>query len=93
MEKKSIVARIQVTAGKEADFLALTAPLIEGTRAEEGNISYTLYQNPYQSTEFIFFEEYKGQEAVDAHAGSNHFQAFAQQVKALLDKDMDIQVF
>jgi len=48
MEKKTIVARVEVLPGKEQAFLQAADALIKGTRAEEGNISYNLYQNPSQ---------------------------------------------
>ena len=59
MEKKTIVARVEVLPGKEQAFLQAADALIKGTRAEEGNISYNLYQNPSQPVAFIFYEEYK----------------------------------
>ena len=40
MEKKTIVARAEVLPGKEQEFISKAEPLIQGTRAEEGNISY-----------------------------------------------------
>lgn len=93
MEKKIIIARLQVIEGKESELLSLTLPLIEGTRAEEGNLTYTMYQNPHNASEFIFYEEYKDDNAINVHGNSAYFQAFAQGVKPLLVKDMDIQVF
>ena len=41
MEKKTIVARVEVLPGKEQAFLQAADALIKGTRAEEGNISIT----------------------------------------------------
>lgn len=76
MEKKTIVARAEVLPGKEQEFISKAEPLIQGTRAEEGNISYNLYQNPSNPTAFIFYEEYKDQNAISVHAASAHFQAF-----------------
>ena len=67
MEKKTIVARVEVLPGKEQAFLQAADALIKGTRAEEGNISYNLYQNPSQPVAFIFYEEYKDQRAMDIH--------------------------
>ena len=43
MEKKTIVARAEVLPGKEQEFISKAEPLIQGTRAEEGNISYSIY--------------------------------------------------
>lgn len=93
MEKKIVVARIQVQKDKINDYIQLIAPLIEATRAEEGNLVYTLYQSPENPSEFIFYEEYVNEEAFKAHGSSAYFKTFAVQVKPLLVKDLDIQVF
>ena len=69
MEKKTIVARVEVLPGKEQAFLQAADALIKGTRAEEGNISYNLYQNPSQPVAFIFYEEYKDQRAIPPFPG------------------------
>ncbi len=93
MEKKVIIARVEVAKGKENGFLAIVPALIEGTRAEAGNLAYTLYQNPFNESEFIFYEEYKDQAAIDNHNASVHFRNFAKSVGEFLAKDLDIQVF
>ena len=86
MEKKTIVARVEVLPGKEQAFLQAADALIKGTRAEEGNISYNLYQNPSQPVAFIFYEE-------DIHAASPHFQAFGKAIKEMLASDLIIETF
>lgn len=93
MEKKIVIAKIQVVKGKESDFLTLGKPLIEATRKEPGNLVYALYQSTEDSSEFMMYEEYTSQEAFDAHGKSEHFLTFAKQVKPLLAKDLDIQIF
>lgn len=93
MKKKTIVARVEVLPGKEQEFISKTEPLIQGTRAEEGNISYNLYQNPSNPVSFIFYEEYKDQHAMDVHAASVHFQAFGKAIEELLASDLIIESF
>ena len=93
MEKKTIVARVEVLPGKEQAFLQAADALIKGTRAEEGNISYNLYQNPSQPVSFIFYEEYKDQHAMDVHAASPHFQTFGEAIKGMLASDLIIETF
>lgn len=93
MEKKTIVARLEVLKGKEKEFISVAGSLIKGTRAEEGNISYTLYQSPENPVEFIFYEEYKDQKAMAIHAASAHFKAFEQAVGKLLAKELIIETF
>lgn len=93
MEKKTIVARVEVLPGKEKEFISKAEPLIQGTRAEEGNISYNLYQNPSSPTAFIFYEEYKDQHAMNVHAASVHFQAFGKAIEGLLASELIIESF
>lgn len=56
------------------EFIEFTRPIIEKSRAEEGCISYTLYQDPSDATKFIFFEQWKDQAAIDYHFSTDHFK-------------------
>ena len=92
-ETKIIVARATVKSGKEKAFLEIAKKLVEATRAEEGNVSYTLYQSPEQPTTFIFYEAYKDAAAFETHASSEHFKAFADAITDLLDGDLLVEKF
>lgn len=92
-EKKTIVARVTVKKGKEKVFIEAAAKLVETTRQEEGNVSYHLYQSPEQPTAFIFYEEYKDDAAFDIHTSSEHFKAFGDAIKDILDGDLSIEEF
>jgi quinol monooxygenase YgiN len=48
--------------------------LLEPTRREEGCIVYELMQNQADPTDFTFYEEWSGGEALDAHARSAHIE-------------------
>lgn len=71
-----ITASVKVKPEKVATFIEKTKELIAQSRAESGNISYTLYQNPTDSCQFIFFEEWKDQAAIDFHFNTPHFKEF-----------------
>lgn len=93
MEKKTIVARVEVLNGKEQEFINVAEALIQGTRTEEGNISYNLYQCPSNPASFLFYEEYQDQQAMDAHAASAHFNTFAKAIGSMLASDLKIESF
>ena len=93
MEKKTIVARAEVLPGKEQEFIDHASKVIEATRKEEGNISYNLYQNPFTSTSFIFYEEYKNQGAITLHGSSIHFNTFAKAIEGILAAELIIETF
>ena len=76
--KKIISAQVSIQPEKVDAFLAATKDLIEQSRAEEGCISYSLYQDPQDKTKFLFFEEWKNQEAVDFHFATEHFRKFGE---------------
>ena len=60
---------------------------------EPGNVSYNLYQSPFDSTMFIFYEEYKDEDAFNAHANSEHFKAFADAIPNMLAEELNIEQF
>ena len=74
--KKIISAQVYIKADKVADFLSKSQSLIEKSRAEEGCISYSLYQDPQDKTKFLIFEEWKNQAAIDFHFATEHFMQF-----------------
>jgi len=81
--QKLIGARVQIKADKLEQFLAAAKSVIAASRAEAGNISYTLYQDPYERTVFFFFEEWKDQAAIDFHFKTPHFTAFGIELRDL----------
>ena len=76
--KKVVSARVAVKEGQEKTFIEIASKLVTATRAEEGNLFYTLYQSTENPSIFIFYEEYKDEAAFEAHANSAHFAAFAE---------------
>lgn len=93
MEKKTIVARAKVVEGREVEFLKAAEALIRGTRAERGNISYTLYKSTETESDFLFYEEYESAEAMAVHANSAHFNTFVKTIDGMLAKEMVIESF
>ncbi len=72
--KKLIAAQVFIKPDKVDAFLAASKDIVEKSRAEAGNISYTLYQDPQDKTKFLVFEQWKDQAAVDFHFATEHFQ-------------------
>ena len=93
MKKKIIIARARVKAGREGAFIAAAKKLAEASRAEEGNVSYTFYQSIQEPEAFIFYEEYKDDAAVQAHASSAAFKAFSEAIKELTEGDLIVDKF
>jgi quinol monooxygenase YgiN len=66
--------------------------MIEKSNKESGCKSYQLYQDPYNSTMFIFVEEYKNQAAIDAHFASDYFKAFGPKISSLVKEPAKIKI-
>ena len=91
--KKIISAQVFIKPEHVDAFLAFTKDLIELSRAEEGCISYTLYQDPNDRTTFLFFEEWKNQAAVDFHFSTEHFINFGAKLEEFASKPPVITIF
>ena len=92
-EKTVVVARVAVKEGQEKAFTEIAAKLVEATRAEEGNLFYSLYQSTENPSIFIIYEEYKDDAAFDAHANSAHFTAFAEATNDIMAGELVVDTF
>lgn len=66
--------------------------LIEGTRKEEGNISYTLLSNLEDDT-LLFVEIWQSMEALQQHFQEDHFINFGDNIEDLLSQDLIIDAY
>jgi len=75
---KSIVlnVHIQASPGKGPELLKHLKGLLDPVRAEEGCLNYLLHTDPEDPDKLMFYEEFKDQEALDAHIAAPHFQKF-----------------
>ncbi|WP_264740469.1 putative quinol monooxygenase [Cytobacillus firmus] len=71
-----IHAGFQIQTDKEKDFLTEIRPLIEASRAEEGNISYDLVKDTEKAGSYTMMELWKDMDAVKFHNQTEHFTAF-----------------
>ena len=71
-----IHAGFQVQTDKENDFLAEIRPLIDASRAEEGNISYDLLKDTEKEGSYTMVELWKDMDAVKFHNQTKHFTSF-----------------
>lgn len=88
-----VVARVIALADKiEAVKLALIS-LIEPTRQEAGCITYELFQNQNDLTDFTFVEEWESQELLNTHLASVHIAQATTQLEGLIATQPDIRIY
>ncbi|MDO4399749.1 MAG: putative quinol monooxygenase [Coriobacteriia bacterium] len=68
-----IVGKMKVAADKVDAFKDAAAEIVAKSRAEEGNVSYSLNQSIDDPQTLAFIEVWKDQEAISIHNASEHF--------------------
>jgi len=67
---------MKVNPEKRELFFDATKQVVAGTVAEEGNISYHLYEDTVEPNTFILVEKWQDAESLEQHGQTAHFQAF-----------------
>lgn len=85
-----IVAKFIVQQGQEPTFLKLVNELGEASRAENGNIEYTLHKKTDDPSTFCLIEKWKDQAAIDFHNSSSHFTTIVPIIGELAEVVIDV---
>lgn len=92
--KKVVVARLDIKPEKVDQFLELAKKMVEETHKEQGCITYILYKSCFTpENEFVFYEEYKDQKALDFHNGSTYLKEFLSAIAPMIDSAPKVEVF
>ncbi len=92
MEKK-IIVQLSLQESKSFDFLAASKSIVEASNAEVGCLSYKLLKDVDQSNEFIIYEAYEDEKALNAHNNSEHLKNFLNLVTPWLAKAPIFETF
>jgi quinol monooxygenase YgiN len=82
-----IIARNTVLEGKKEEFILLVKELVEKSRAEEGNISYDLWEDIKNPNVITFIEEWKDQRAIEIHNATEHFTRIVPQIHEVVEAE------
>jgi quinol monooxygenase YgiN len=91
--QKMITAKVFIKPGSESDFLSEAKLMVANSNKEEGCLSYMLYQDPFEKTNFIFVERYKNQAAIDVHFATPYFKEFGTKIADMTSKSIEIKIF
>ena len=89
---KRVIAKLKLGETALRVFKRYTQNLVEKSRAEDGNISYDLYQDVADKSVFLFIETYRNQEAVDLHFESEYLADFLARVNPLLREEPEVLI-
>ncbi len=88
-----IVAKNYVKPEYVQEFKDTAKELIEKSRAEEGNIFYTLNVSKKDPNTLVFIENWKDQAAVDFHNKTDHFTNIVPKLHQMCNKEGDVELF
>lgn len=92
-EKLTVVARVRVKPGKEAEVQRTLLGLVEATRKEAGCLNYDLHVSQDDPALFLFYENWTSKAHLDAHAQSAHIQVFRSHAAEWLAEPVEIKLF
>ncbi|MCI2948757.1 antibiotic biosynthesis monooxygenase [Staphylococcus caledonicus] len=87
-----INAKLKVNEDHREDYLELMKGLVDNARQEEGNTFYSHYEDVSERNTFVVVENYKDQEAVEAHNHSEHFKVFSENIGKHITEKPEIDV-
>lgn len=82
----TIVARIKIKDGKEAEALEALNKMAQGVEANEpGTLAYVIHRSVDDPSEVVFFELYTDDEASKAHSTGDAMKAFQSDFAEIFD--------
>ncbi|HXN86051.1 MAG TPA: putative quinol monooxygenase [Candidatus Binataceae bacterium] len=89
----TVIAKLKTKAGSEKQFEDAARKMIDTVRsAESGTLQYILHRGVKDPTEFVYYEVYSDQAALDLHGKTDHMKAFGGAIGALLDGRPQIDI-
>lgn len=88
-----VTAVIQAKPGKRNKLISKSRNVVEFTRLESGNISYSLYASTENEDVLLMFEQWENMDALRSHTQTEHFKAFGAAIEEFLAGDMDVTIY
>ena len=88
-----IVAKNYVKPECVQAFKDTAKELIEKSRAEEGNIFYTLNVSVNDPNTLVFIENWKDQAAIECHNKSEHFKGIVPKLGQFCAREGEVELF
>jgi quinol monooxygenase YgiN len=88
-----IHAGFQVKTDLEQEFLKEIKPLIEASRAEQGNISYDLLKDSEKAGAYTMVELWKDMNSIQVHNQADHFTAFMAKAPQFMAAPTEVKLF
>ncbi|ACT02611.1 putative quinol monooxygenase [Paenibacillus sp. JDR-2] len=80
----TIVAILKARAGNEQQLRDELLKVAVPSRAEGGCIDYILHNSPEHREQYVLYETWKDEDALQAHLASSHYQEYRRSAEAWL---------
>ena len=90
--KKKVIARLFIKNESIESFKKQADEIIQKTRKEKGCLFYSLFQDVTITGEFLFYEEYASQEALDIHSNSEYLKIFRTSISNMQSKEKVVDI-
>jgi quinol monooxygenase YgiN len=89
----TIVAVIKVTEGNENEVEGAFRDMIKNVRSEEGTLTYTLHKSTVVPNIFMFYEQYKDDDAFNFHMGTPYMNDMFSKIGDFLDGEPSLEMY
>lgn len=80
-----LVAMLKAKAGNEKRVEDILKAMIAKVQSEKGASKYILHRSKAEPAQFMFYEEYSDQAALDVHNSTSYFKQLGKDLGGLLD--------
>jgi quinol monooxygenase YgiN len=88
-----IHAHIKVKPEQREAFLLQAKKLVKHSQAEEGNVSYQLYEHADLPNTFVMLEEWKDASAIEFHNQTAHYKEFGKVAGGFLQEPPRVVIY
>ena len=89
----TIVAVIKSMIGKENEMESAFREMIEKVRDEEWTTTYVLHRSAADPTIFMFYEQYKDDEAFSKHSSTDYLSEMFERIETIIDGEPSISMY
>jgi quinol monooxygenase YgiN len=86
-----VVGRVTTDAERRDELVRIGEEVASASRAEEGCLSYALYEDTANEDRFVFVEEWESQEALERHFRTPHIALFMKAIPTVVAAPPDVK--
>ena len=89
----TVIAKVKVHAGKEAEFERAAREMVAHVGSEPGTTTYVLHRSTADPTVFVFYEVYADADAFTVHSRSDRMRQFGRSLAGIVDGQPEITMY